>query len=125
MLCLNCNPAAAGAGVVTVTLGATSSGNDMSLVRGGRVSGTVTGPNGTPLQGVFVDLFADPSQQAAVVGLTNQSGGYTTGAGLPWLIALPPSQPGPRRSTCRAASPGRTAPCPFMHSSQCAPIIRP
>jgi hypothetical protein len=51
-----------GATGISVADGATASGKDVRLKLGGRITGTVTGPGGSPLAGVFVHAyFADPN----------------------------------------------------------------
>jgi 5-hydroxyisourate hydrolase-like protein (transthyretin family) len=68
---------------IGVTAGATTSGIDFALARGGRISGTVTdATTGVPLSGVTVSIRNSSGVQVAS-GSTNSSGVYTTGSGLP------------------------------------------
>ena len=81
--CLGCSPAAAGS-AVPVALGATTSGIDFALEKGGRVAGTVVASSdNSPLKGVAVEVFASPYLLPAVTGTTDRLGYYLTGGGLP------------------------------------------
>ncbi len=68
---------------IAVTAGATTTGINFALGSGGRISGTVTSAaTGTPLANVLVDIYTSAGAWVAL-GVTNASGLYASGAGLP------------------------------------------
>jgi 5-hydroxyisourate hydrolase-like protein (transthyretin family) len=67
-----------GGAPISVTAGATTTGIDFGLVRGGRVSGTVTdGATGQPLAGVRVQIYSSGGLYVTSE-TTDGSGSYTT-----------------------------------------------
>jgi hypothetical protein len=81
ILCASGCPLTTGA-PITVTLGATVSGIDFDLNRGGRISGHVTDAfSGLPLAGVRVFLV-DAAGRSGASGVTDLSGAYVTAAGV-------------------------------------------
>lgn len=58
--CLGCDPAATGVGVA-VAQGTVTPDINFELDTGGRVSGVVAGAGGTALQGVTVEIYANPA----------------------------------------------------------------
>jgi hypothetical protein len=67
---------------ITVTVGTTTAGVSFGLVKGGRISGTVTdAATGAPLQSVQVRILNSGGSQVTY-GYTNSSGVYTSNAGL-------------------------------------------
>ncbi len=81
-VCLNCDPATAGLGI-DVTADNTVPGIDFDLALGGNISGIVTASDGTPLEGVVVEVLTDPADPVATSGTTNAAGFYTTTESLP------------------------------------------
>jgi 5-hydroxyisourate hydrolase-like protein (transthyretin family) len=83
LICSSAIAVASGA-EIPVTTGATTSGRDIALTEGGRITGTVTNQAGTPLQNIFVTVVArvDPSVTYTTSFTTNASGVYTA-SGLP------------------------------------------
>jgi hypothetical protein len=68
---------------ITITTGATTSGIDFALVKGGRISGIVTdAATSAPLNTVGVQIY-NSSGAFVTSGATNSSGIYTSGTGLP------------------------------------------
>lgn len=79
--CVGCDPLAIGT-PVAVTAGATAGGRNFTLSPGGRIAGTVFGPQG-PLFPATVEFFAQGSALAAGSATTNLAGQYLSGAGFP------------------------------------------
>jgi len=69
--------------LINVTEGSTVSGIDFSLQRGGRASGTVTTTGGTPLEGVTIEMYGDPTKPYVASAITTRTGSFTTRAGAP------------------------------------------
>jgi quercetin dioxygenase-like cupin family protein len=68
--------------IVPVTVGSTTTNINFGLSAGGRVSGQVTDiDSGSPLQGVFVQIYYAAGRQVGGAG-TDVSGTFVTGAGL-------------------------------------------
>ncbi len=72
-----------GAGPISVTPGATTTGIDFALEPGGRISGTITSSaTGAPLANVRVDIYTSTGKYVTG-GNTNTSGVYVSRDGLP------------------------------------------
>ena len=70
---------------VTVTSGGTNAGIDAALTPGGSISGTVTGPGGTPLSGIT----AVASSSSAAGGFPTSSSANTNASGAFTITGLP------------------------------------
>lgn len=79
-VCLNCSVISGQA--VTVAAGATVTDIDFALAAGGNISGTVLSAGGTPLQGVFVQIFNDTGGFSVATASTNDAGKFIA-KGLP------------------------------------------
>ena len=80
--CLNCG--ITGGTPVTVTAGATTSGIDFSMVRGGTIAGTITDAATTNgIAAVWVNVFDSTGRHVGSSPRTGVSGAYRTEFGLP------------------------------------------
>ena len=79
-VCLNCSVISGQA--VSVAAGATVNDIDFTLAAGGNISGTVLAAGGTPLQGVFVQIFNDTGGSSVATAVTNGAGKFIA-KGLP------------------------------------------
>ena len=68
-------PTRAAADAINVTVGSTIGGINAELATGGKITGTVTGPGGVPLQGICVSA-SDSDLEPGAPAVTDANGEY-------------------------------------------------